>query len=200
MSRVPENTSGIGARDLLLEAAVVGTPQAIEAQETRDSAQLVNSDVLPKGDERDRAAMESVGIKLGKDVPGDPLFIYAELPEGWEKRRGEAGDDPRGSYLYDDQGRKRAIIFYKAASYDRYASIAIMRRYRVEQDYDAANDDNLAIYTIADYTGTVHAMDAVTLPTERNRERYEVDSEARDAARKWLSDNYPDCDSPAAYW
>ena len=159
---------------------------------------MVKSDVLPKGDERDRAAMKSIGIKLGEDVPGDPLFIYAELPESWEKRRGD--DDPRGSYLYDDQNRKRAIIFYTAASYDRFASISVLRRYRIEKDYDAQDKDNVALFTITDYTGIVHTMDSVKLPEEKGQARFERGEEAQIAARQWMDDNYPDWDNPAAYW
>ncbi len=197
---VPENTSKINPHDLFLEAVVHGAPQAIQAQEERGSAQLVKSDVLPKGDQRDRAAMESIGIKLGEDVPGDPLFIYAELPDGWEKRRGDDGDDPRGSYLYDDQGRKRASIFYKAASYDRKADISVLRRYQIEQDYNVADKDDTAVFTVTDYTGVIHTMGSVTLAEKWSPERYEQEDEARAAARQWMDDNYPDWGNPAAYW
>jgi hypothetical protein len=55
----------------------------------------------------------------------DPLFIRAQLPEGWT---GADPGHPQGiwSYIKDDEGYDRIAIFYKAAFYDRHAHMSIV--------------------------------------------------------------------------
>ena len=57
-----------------------------------------------------------LGFKFGG--PAGPLFVKATRPAGWRK---EGSDHDMWSYIYDDQGRQRASIFYKAAWYDEHA-------------------------------------------------------------------------------
>lgn len=107
----------LGDALLLLAVGVV------ELEETGQQ-QLLASDVIPTElhgcTEQDLAA---IGIELGDEVDGDPLFRHAALPDGWT-RRPEA--DPRGSYLVDADGRDRFAIFYKAAPYDRRADMTLL--------------------------------------------------------------------------
>jgi hypothetical protein len=51
------------------------------------------------------------------------MFRPATLPEGWRR---EGSDHAMWSHIVDDQGRKRASIFYKAAFYDRGAHMSLV--------------------------------------------------------------------------
>ena len=98
-----------------------GNPRAIEAQEKRGQAELVNSEALPfKGSQTDCPKLIEAGVKFGPKLADDPLFCEAVLPKGWKKR---ATDHDMWSELVDDKGVVRASIFYKAAFYDRKAFI-----------------------------------------------------------------------------
>jgi hypothetical protein len=95
---------------------------AIEASESAGQRQLVESDVLPTQISAElKKELESAGVKFGDPVENDPLFTYVELPEGWKK---QATDHAMWSNLVDDEGKVRAAIFYKAAFYDRRASVS----------------------------------------------------------------------------
>ncbi|MFH8483166.1 hypothetical protein [Streptomyces sp. NPDC018055] len=100
-----------------------GSGQAIEEQEKAGRGQFVNSDRLPT-DLRggDRAEYEALGFTFGDPDPSDPLFAPATLPEGWVRK---ASDHDMWSHLVDEQGRRRASIFYKAAFYGRDAFMSL---------------------------------------------------------------------------
>lgn len=106
--------------EVLFESIITGdSGQAIMNQEKRGQSDLVNSDVLP----RDMGGwspgqVAAIGIVIGEPV--DDLFVNVTLPDGWKK---VATDHDMWSKLIDDQGRERAMIFYKAAFYDRKAHI-----------------------------------------------------------------------------
>jgi hypothetical protein len=89
--------------------------------ESAGQQSFVGSDTLPtEMSTDDRSALEAAGVKFGDEVPGDPLFQYVELPEGWSKK---GTDHAMHSELLDEKGRVRAYIFYKAAFYDRRANL-----------------------------------------------------------------------------
>lgn len=99
-----------------------GNPGAIEQQEFEGQMQLNASEVLPTDCRPNRAAYEAMGIVFGEPAKGDNLFTNVTLPAGWKKR---PTDHSMWSELVDDAGTVRAMIFYKAAFYDRQAFIAV---------------------------------------------------------------------------
>ncbi|WP_457181468.1 hypothetical protein [Mycobacteroides abscessus] len=95
--------------------------------EAAGQQQFLSSDVLPVevhggGSEDGWSILEQWGIERKNAVPGDELFVYANLPEGWSRQPAE---DDRFSYLVDATGARRATIFYKAVPYDRRAYLSI---------------------------------------------------------------------------
>lgn len=102
----------------------MGTVKGILASEKAGQDTLVNSDILPreighmKSDSK--AELESLGIQ----VTGvhDDLFYTVVLPDGWYKT---GTDHSMWSELFDENGKQRASMFYKAAFYDRRAFIRI---------------------------------------------------------------------------
>lgn len=95
----------------------------VEEFEEAGQSQLLASNLIPTRmygctDED----LTELGFALGEVVDGDPLFRHAVLPAGWCRRPEQ---DSRGSYLVDEHGRDRASITYKAAPYDRKASMVL---------------------------------------------------------------------------
>ncbi len=95
----------------------------ILAQEAQGQQSFVNSETLPNEmSPATKTALEEAGVKFLEPVKNDELFQYVELPEGWKK---VPTDHSMWSDLVDETGRRRATIFYKAAFYDRRASISL---------------------------------------------------------------------------
>lgn len=200
--RAPRNTEREAREAPIIPLAEVmamvmsgGTPgDAIVASEKEGQRQFVNSETLPtEMGPDDRAALEAAGVKFGEVVEGDPLFQYVELPEGW--RRSGTGHD-MWSDLLDNKGRKRAAIFYKAAFYDRRASLNTVRRFGVQPDYGRMKV-NVVVVQVTDGDTVVYTTDPVP-STEANL--YEVRDLAMALARQWLDEHYPDWGNAPAYW
>lgn len=123
------NTSTQSPLDHLGGSLVMGPSEYIEHTEKEGQRQLVSSQLLPaqaRGltSEWGWNELEALGFRKGEPVDGDPLFVHAEMPEGWTK---QAADGAFWSYLVDERGVKRAAIFYKAAFYDRKASMTLTK-------------------------------------------------------------------------
>lgn len=111
----------------LAYARLGGDPSdAIYAQEKEGQQFFVGSDTLPtKMSNEARSTLESMGVKFVEVVEDDPLFQYVELPAGWTK---QGTNHDMWSKLLDENGQEVASIFYKAAFYDRRASLTITRK------------------------------------------------------------------------
>jgi hypothetical protein len=103
---------------------LAGMGQSVENMEAAGARELQMSDLLPT-DMGDRKPYEEMGIVFGEINPKDPLFTFATIPQGWKKISDK--NDPRHMHLVDETGKKRVYIFYKAASYDRTASMSPCR-------------------------------------------------------------------------
>lgn len=199
--RTVENTKTPEAgRAFLLEALVTGGASGtIERQEERGQQQLVNSDVLP-ADIHGREALERAGVVFGGPVQNDPLFVYATLPAGWKKA---STGHSMWSDLLDEQGRKRASIGYKAAFYDRWASMSATHRFTFSLDYSdeaQARKDKECVGIVKDgerviYRAVFQVKDGD--PEYGPASAYE---QAQAAARGWLTARYPNWEDASAYW
>lgn len=190
----------------LVDLFLLAAPGGIERQEARGQEAFVNTASLPRIMQNvARTQLETLGFKFGENI--DDLFIQAELPEGWQKK---ATDHSMWSKLFDSQGRERAMIFYKAAFYDRKAHMSLTNRYtcgtRPVGGWDAPRPHASEGY-VTDAGVDIH----VTAPTEpepafdrENREPWDKWSAAQDArraeAKAWLDEHYPDFQNPLAYW
>lgn len=194
---VPVNTTAMVIENSMLTIADVlsyGSPtKFIEAQEAQGQRSLVQSETLPvdiiDGKKED---LEKSGIKFLGEVPGDELFQFVELPEGWNIK---ATNHSMWSKLFDDKGRERASIFYKGAFYDRAAHLSIKRRYNVQTD----NEGYEKRYGIClDDCTEIHRTEAIAC----DREILALDAreKAKQLAEAWLNDNYPNWRDRSAYW
>lgn len=96
----------------------------IEVIEAAGQRSMCAKSILPRYlNEASRIDSESRLASLGIAVslPVDDLFYGVTLPDGWRVERYEHSS--YWSDLLDSDGTRRARIFYKAAPYDRRASI-----------------------------------------------------------------------------
>jgi len=114
-------------------------PNAIENQEKRGQDELVNSSQLPFNLANFREDALNIYKKLGIEIleyPNsleDEIFIKVRLPKGWKL---QATNHSMRSLLIDNKDRTRAMIFYKAAFYDRHAHISFTTRFKIERIWD----------------------------------------------------------------
>jgi hypothetical protein len=177
------------SRGDLANALVASTPGGIERQEAAGQRTLVGSAMLPKEiSGATREELTALGFKFGADV--DELFVTCELPPGWAK---SGTEHAMHSDLLDDQGRKRAGIFYKAAFYDRRAEMHMNLRYGVESWRDGSSEK----------VRRVDATDCGQVVKEFG-EAGRTDWAAIDAteaeAKAWLTATHPAWESPLACW
>ncbi|MFE3052303.1 hypothetical protein [Nocardia sp. NPDC059239] len=125
-----ENTTSRDSLVHLLGAMADGTDKYITDMEAAGQQQIVSSSQLPKKGPWPEA--EALGFIRGDDVPGDDLFVFATLPDGWKK---VATDHAMHSKIVDEREVERVSVFYKAAFYDRRADFHI-----VNVGYQLASD------------------------------------------------------------
>ncbi len=115
------------------------TPGGIEAQEKQGQLSMAGRPgKLPiKGTntKEERERWEALGFVFGPPVHSgdDPqLWVEVVFPLGWTV---VPTDHSMWSDILDAQGRKRAMMFYKAAFYDQKAHVQLERRYDTRRDY-----------------------------------------------------------------
>lgn len=97
----------------------------IERQEKQGQSQLVNSQLLPIEFIGEKSILEKRGVVFGEPLKDDSLFCECTLPEGWSKK---GSNHDMWSDLIDENGNVVANIFYKAAFYDRRATLHILKQ------------------------------------------------------------------------
>lgn len=182
-------TLAAASRGDLANLLVASTPGGIERQEAAGQRMLVASAMLPKeihGATREQ--LTALGFKFGADV--DELFVTCELPPGWTKH---GTDHSMHSDLLDEQGRKRAGIFYKAAFYDRRADMNMNQRFSINQYRDGSQDDYMCC-VVTD--GDEVVFDA----GEWKRGDYDHSDRLRASCKDWLDERHPEWKNPLACW
>ena len=192
------NTAEMATNDPMSVLTVQATTgRAIERLEERGQRELVaQRALLPKdgilGEEEE---WESIGIRIKGVVTSDPIFIEVELPDGWKI---EATDHSMWSDLVDNHDNVRAKMFYKAAFYDRSAHIILCQRFKIRDKWNgtaAGADSKICAYILDSKTGS-HVF-----TTEYFRwDGFKTTDLLEKEARAWLDENYPDWESPVAYW
>lgn len=171
-------------------ARVAATPSGIEAQEKSGQAFLTKTfDRLPKdGMSRYRETLEEIGFVFGDDA--DDLFIAVVPPSGWTLRPSEHS---MWSYVHDENGRRRAGVFYKAAFYDRKASFYLEPRYTAQSEY--RGDDGDQKFAVAKDNATGEVLYEVGPAAD-----YTEASANEDKAEDYLTKHFPEWRNVAAYW
>lgn len=160
------------------------TPGGIEAQEKRGQIEQSFSETLPVRLQEPRSDFEKLGFVFGQE---DGLFVEAKFPDGWRKK---PTDHAMWTEIVDEKGRKRGMIFYKAAFYDQRAHAFLEPRFSVDDNY-AEKDRTVSV---VDACGKVDKKILIL----QNHDTAGV--LAREEIKAWLDENYPDWKSPLAYW
>ena len=201
-ARAPRNTATPEGMFEVALQGFQGSPEvgeAIRRQEAEGQRSFTTSDTLPtEMGHDDRKVLQKAGVKFGKPVPGDGLFTYVTLPEGWHK---DGSSHDMWSYLVDDKGRKRASIFYKAAFYDRRAFLRTDRRFGLIKDYEYEDANNAIKYTVTDGDTVVFTTQTYSFTGEQYKDDWrQKDEAAKNEALSWLKENFPKWEDTGAYW
>jgi hypothetical protein len=175
-------------------ALVAATPGGIERQEREGQATMTRQfDRLPREHSRGLPAdiLERLGFVVG--APIDELFVQVEPPAGRTLR---PTDHSMWSEIFDEKGRKRGGVFYKAAFYDRRAHLRLDPRYTVRMELDGEPDARRYRYELQDLAnGTV-------IEHADWRELDDHEQSLADELRlvEVMRERYPDVADVTAYW
>lgn len=213
-----------GSLEVLLETFITGNAgQSIINQEKRGQQETIREELLPqrpssKMDEE--ACKRTEGYpnykelygKMGIQVLGkhDDIFYKVKLPKGWKIRH--AGH--RKNELIDEKERLRGAFFYKAAFYDRYASMIIHNRFYVERFFDMEAHQRYSydelwryediFFMVKDRDGEKVLFRTESLPKMQPKGNYDKKNRLMDKrrkkCRKWLKKHHPNWQDPLAYW
>lgn len=205
---------------------------AIENQEKRGQQTVVRNQILPKKVNH----MEMLGIlqngiddnmsyeeqlekktknnieytkqqyeKMGIFIVGeyDDLFYNVQLPNGWKIK---AKDHSMWNDLFDDKDRKRASFFYKAAFYDRRASINFKTRFHVCVEHTADDKEDYEVWSKSDFIGRVKDGEIVIFETDTVKccgdhlEDDKTKTELKEKLVTYMREHYPNYEDINAYW
>jgi hypothetical protein len=176
--------------------------QFIEDMEKQGQAELASQSQQLPTDGSKNLAWAKMGVIFGETVKDDPIWRKVTLPKGWSIK---PTDHSMHSDLVDEKGRARGGIFYKAAFYDRSASIHPKYRYRCPTQYSTPGEpQRWRISRVVDMaTGAVLFEKPKRIePAAQSEYRafsklYQADDEE---CRAWLKEKFPECEDAAAYW
>lgn len=192
----------------ILDAMAMGPSQAIENIESRGQDELVSQTKKLPTDGSAHEAWAKWGVVWGDPDASDPIFRAVTLPAGWKLKR---ASHSMWSDLVDDKERKRACVFYKAASYDRHASLTPLRRLEASRNYIYPNvmphnPEDHAAYSIQ---GVVKDSDGHTVWSGQVNpysivnnalDRMMIHESTLKQAERWLDEHYPEWRDFGAYW
>jgi hypothetical protein len=172
-------------------------------QEKQGQLEISNSPKLPTMYDNvyppidSKPQLEKMGIKVLKKSIDDDLFYDIELPDGWYFKPTEHA---LYTELLDDKKRLRAVIFYKAVSYDRKSAITFATCYRVvtsrtNDSYTAyATNNNRTVFT-----NTIYRKEKIKY--EDSLIACKEDSLiACKNVKNFLNERFPDWRDINAYW
>lgn len=159
----------------------------IEHQEKQGQLAQAQLQTLPRDLGTEMPLFEKLGFVFGDNV--DNLFVNVQFPEGWTKKPTEHS---MWSDIVDAKGRKRGMIFFKAAFYDRSAHAHLERRFGVSVVNYQADPRQMQV---RDACGQV---DLKSEPYKGGD--YDAQRKVSELLEAWLTSNYPDWQSPLAYW
>lgn len=162
------------------------TPGGIEAQEKAGQIEQSFAETLPKDLRGEQPLFEKLGFVFGKDA--DDIFVNVTFPKGWRKK---PTDHSMWSEILDDKGRKRGMIFYKAAFYDRSAHGSLDTRFSVQDDYGKP----IRTISITDACGEIKEARPVSQDIP-----YADAVKIKDELWTLLKARFPDYENPLAYW
>ncbi len=209
-------------KEFTLADIFTNTPEGIVAGERAGGRAMAAEDRLPfSGINKYREQLEAIGFVFGQECggkstdTGHSMYIECRLPEGW--RKDQDPDDPYGRtvYLFDDKNRKRASIFVKETSYDRYASISFIWRYQLTElqcdesgkdvGYSAPNRSHCQL-AFTDQGEVIERYGPLYLDPLKIRERdqklqaFQDEEALKEEAAQELERRFPDYNDPFAYW
>lgn len=201
IKRPVTNTKNIPPRDILAESMIFGGSQTIERMEARGQQELCESSQLPADVRGGVTTLESLGIKVIGLTEGDPIFLDVVLPNGWSVK---PTDHSMWTKLVDSKGRERAMIFYKAASYDRSAHMRFTTRFNVREDEVKDWEEYRRCPTrqlfVVDSDGSKVVSGPIVDYVAEGIKEWEATDRSCAACNEWLNQKYPDWENPAAYW
>ena len=166
----PHNTASDPAEIKLL---VSMEAEGVYAQERQGQAQVLASTTLPTDTRGRDAEFEALGFTFGAPAAGDPLFREATLPEGWSRK---GTDHSMHSVIVDERGIDRVGIFYKAAFYDRKASLTLLSvpfRFITEWIYGDETPEINPLFTGDELRGILEGVKADRKRAEETPQVYE---------------------------
>jgi hypothetical protein len=152
-------------------------------------AERVGNIIVPVDMGGHRNVFALMGLSFGDLVENQPTLIHAQLPFGWDV-------DSFGPFRYivDQAGRKRGIIFRKVAGTDLYQMLPV-KRLTVRE---GQNSTGYAYASVLDGDEPLYSvLEPIPGPHDN---AWKAREHAKEMVLRWLMENFPEWEDPAAYW
>jgi hypothetical protein len=182
-----------------------GRPQGafIEDMEAQGQRELTSQTTKLPAEGSTNPVWKKMGVIFGPLVAGDAVFREVKLPQGWGWKAADADTNTMWNYLVDERGRVRGKMFYKAAFYDRRATIHPVTRYQCDRESKIKDDYDCPFREVVKDTATgavLFMTDWVERPVKYTPEDLAREGAARKQTAAWLDANRPEWKDASAYW
>ena len=161
--------------------------EAILMQESHGASAVRGTQQVPV-ENPGQSRLSAFGIQLLERDPNDRLFMNALFPAGWKR---VATGHSMWTYLVAPWSFGPVFtIFYKAAFYDRSASMSFRPRYDITAYEDNGNDMAYEA-RVRDY-GTGKTLFVAPFEYRNGEDYYDASKPAKELCREWVKANLPE--------
>lgn len=175
-----------------------GEKNVIENMEFEGQQFAIKNNLLARNMHPSKEEYEKLGFKF-YDIPGDDVLYKATLPTGWTLK---ATNNSMHINIVDNNGLTRGAMFYKSSFYDRKASMNLICRFKITDNYHRGSE-SFEIWFGNEQeklfvAGQVHSN--VTASREERERNFALIEKLEAQAKEFADINYPDWKNVNAYW
>jgi hypothetical protein len=165
---------------------------------------------LKSNSEQTKLNLQRLGFLIPEYIPAefepyidDPHFLFALLPDGWEKTTIQHSHD--WINIFDEKHSPRMMVNIRNSSVERFAFYILTPRYIIASGEAPINDHNTKVFCDVIDNGanykSIHRTKSIPVPrVPTSFEFRNAVSECAKSAQQFLKEKFPEYKNPFSYW